>query len=352
VFRAGSTAATTTYVRAADAHARKRELFAATASAPDSLHRLGWLTRRIPTSVKRRVPVVRERDALRERLNDCQARLDRERADRLAIGGLRGTYVGDSRMLVATTWGGRLFVPSTDLSLMPELVAYGTYDVPFTAFVQRHIKPGDTVIDVGASVGLFTLLFAYQVWEHGHVIAYEANPPMVELLRDNVTMGWLSDRVEIVPKAAAATTGVLPFLAPSRYSMTGSLRPVEHLLSTEDRIDTIDTIEVEAEPLDVHVGHFERIDLVKIDVEGAEEQVLAGMEQLLASGAVRRVSFEVSREHIGDDWASFTERLRRKEVDGWAFSTISDSGEPEPIALEDVFERGRFSQVLMHRGTE
>jgi hypothetical protein len=51
----------------------------------------------------------------------------------------------------------------------------------------------------------------------------------------------------------------------------------------------------------VHVGRFERIDLVKIDVEGAEDQGLAGMTQLLASGAVRRVSFEVSRDHIGDD---------------------------------------------------
>jgi FkbM family methyltransferase len=129
---------------------------------------------------------------------------------------------------------------------MPELVASGTYDVPFTVFVQRHIRPGDTVIDVGAQRWAFTLLFAYQVWEHGHVIAYEASPAMLKLLRENVTRSWLSDRVEIVPKAAAATTGVLPFLAPSRYSMTGSLRPVEHLLSTDDRIDTIERMEVEA----------------------------------------------------------------------------------------------------------
>jgi hypothetical protein len=89
--------------------------------------------------------------------------------------------------------------------------------------------------------------------------------------------------------------------------------------------------------------------LVKVDVEGAENQVLVGMEQLLASGVVKRVSFEISRAHMGDDWENLTERLKRFEHDGWMFSTISEAGEPEPIALTDVFERGRFSQILMQR---
>lgn len=282
-------------------------------------------------------------------MRELEAALDQDRSAQSGATGLHGTYVGGNRMLISTTWGGRLLVPADDISLMPELVANGTYDAPFTSFVQRNIKPGDTVIDVGAHVGLFTLLLAYSVWDTGRVIAYEPCPRMLELLRDNVGMGWLDDRVEIVAKAAAATSGSLSFLAPTRYTMTGSLRPVEHLLTTQDRVDTVDRIEVEAEPIDVHVGRFEQIDLIKIDVEGAENQVFTGMEQLLASGVVRRVSFELAREHMGDEWTPFTERLRGLEADGWTFSTISDTGEPQPIALRTVFERGRFSHVLMQR---
>ena len=52
---------------------------------------------------------------------------------------------------------------------------------------------------------------------------------------------------------------------------------------------------------------------------------------------------------MGDEWTPFTERLRGLEADGWTFSTISDTGEPQPIALPTVFERGRFSHVLMQR---
>jgi FkbM family methyltransferase len=309
-----------------------------------------WLTKRVPTSVKRRVPIVRERDALRAHVGELQARLDSGGPPRVpAAGGVHGTYAGNGRMLICTTWGGRLLVPSDDLSLMPELVAYGTYDKPFTAFVQRHIKPGDTVIDAGAHVGLFTLLLGYQVWEHGRVIAYEPNPRTAEFLRDNVTLSWLSDRVEIVPKAAGATSGSVPFLAAGRFTMSSSLRPVEHLLSSEDRIERLDTIQVETEPLDVHVGRFTRIDLVKIDVEGAEDQVFAGMEGLLASGVVKRVTFEVSRDLMGDEWEPFNDRLRRLEADGWGFFTISEAGLPEPLSLTGMHERGRFAQVLMQR---
>jgi FkbM family methyltransferase len=261
--------------------------------------------------------------------------------------GLHGTYVGAERVLIAPVWGGRMHAVSGDLGLTPELVAHGTYDVPFTAFVQRHIKPGDTVFDVGANIGLFTLLLGYQVWEHGKVVAYEANPKILPVLRDNVAMNWFSDRVEVVPKAAAAEVGTLPFLVPQRFSTCGSLKPIEEILVTDDRRDEIERVEVEAEPLDVHLGRFERIDLIKIDVEGAENGVFAGMEKLLASGTVRRVSFEIAREHLGEELDELGERLRRYRADGWTFATISMEGEPELADLDELLQRQQVSQVLM-----
>jgi FkbM family methyltransferase len=264
---------------------------------------------------------------------------------------LHGTYVGNNRVLVRMVWGGRLLVPGDDLSHLPELVADGVYDVPFTTFLQREIKPGDTVVDVGANIGIFTILAGYQVWEMGRVISYEANPANVAVLRDNVSLNWLSDRIEVVPRAAGAEAGTLPFLAPQRFGGSGSLQPVEHLLVTDDRRDTVERLDVEVEPLDDRIAGLERIDLVKIDVEGGEEQVFAGMEGTLASGAVRRVCFELAREWLGDDWAPFTGRLRGLAAAGWAFATIPASGIPEPTPLEALLERGHVSQVLMARAT-
>jgi FkbM family methyltransferase len=316
------------------------------------------LTRRLPDSIKHLAPVVRERDVLRAKVLELREQLNAER-DRPPAPApvpsspaprVHGTYVGGGRVLVGPKFGGRLLLPSDDLTLMPELVTEGVYDVPFTAYVQRHVKPGDTVIDVGANVGLFTLLLGFEVWEYGRVLAYEANPRIVELLRDNVSMNWLNDRVEIIPKAAAATHGELEFIAPQRFSVTGSLQPVEHLLVSDDRVDTLERITVPAEPLDVHAGRFERIALIKIDVEGAEEQVFAGMTGLLEAGVVEHVSFEVADEYMGADWGPFAARLRDLHARGWSFATIASDGSPEPIEVDAVIAKGRFSQVLMSTG--
>jgi len=267
--------------------------------------------------------------------------------------GLHGTYVGGGRVLVATTWGGRLLVPADDLSLMPELVARGTYDLPFTAFVQRHLRPGDLAIDVGAHVGLFTLLMAYQVWEHGRVIAYEPNPRLLELLRDNVAMNWLDDRVEIVPRAVAATESSVELRAPRRFQMLGTIQSlIDDVPPSRHRRDTVDTIEVRTEPLDARMGRVERIDLIKVDVEGAEEQVFAGMSELLRAGVVRRVCFELIKPSLGADWDRFARRLKGLEAEGWRFATLTDAGVAESAELDVLLDRGWWSQVLMLHADE
>jgi FkbM family methyltransferase len=262
---------------------------------------------------------------------------------------LHGTYVGHGRMLVGTTWGGRLLVPSDDLALMPDLVAHGIYDVPFTRFVQQQIEPGDVVFDVGANIGVFTVLLAYRVGESGRVVAYEPNPRTLEVLRDNVSFNWLGDRVEIVPKAAGASNASAAFLAPRRFSGSASLQPIGDLLVSDDRRDTVDVLEVETVSLDSRAGHFEGIALIKVDVEGGEEKVFAGMEQLLAAGVVERICFELSRALLGSDWEAFSRRLRGYAADGWTFALLPDSGLPEPTPLSVVLERPVISQVLMTR---
>ena len=75
------------------------------------------------------------------------------------------------------------------------------------------VRRGVTVLDVGANVGAYTLIFATWVGETGRVIAFEPAPDTCEGLRTHVTMNGFDDRVTIVEAAAAATVGEarLPF---------------------------------------------------------------------------------------------------------------------------------------------
>jgi hypothetical protein len=71
------------------------------------------------------------------------------------------------------------------------------------------------------------------------VIAYEANPEDVAILRDNVAMNWLDDRVEIVPHAAAAGVGGAQLRVPQRFRMLSTIHAADELLVSGYRTDTL-----------------------------------------------------------------------------------------------------------------
>lgn len=261
-----------------------------------------------------------------------------------------GTYVGNGRVLVATTFGAKLLVSSDDLSLMPDLVTLGGYDEPFTNLTKRTLSAGQVAIDVGANVGLFTMLMAWQVGPTGQVLSYEAEPRNVALLRDNVAMNYAS-WVDIYPQAAGAKAGKATFFRTSRFHGNSSL--MEHGADYAEHfrhLDEIEPIDVDVVALDEQIGRFEQIDLVKIDVEGAELQVLQGMRQLLSAGVVARMSVEVTRDRMEEAaWDALVDELRGLRERGWQFSTVEGDGATTPLPFATLVDRGVFSQVVLDR---
>lgn len=263
---------------------------------------------------------------------------------------MHGTYVGHGRVLIATTFGAKLLASSDDLSLMPELVVAGGYDEPFTNLVRRTLSSGHVAIDVGANIGLFTMLMAWQVGPSGSVLSYECEPRNVALLRETVAMNYAT-WVELHDTAVGAAAGTATFYRTSRFQGNASL--VEHDADYRDRfggVDTVEPIEVEVVPLDDQLGRFEQIDLIKIDVEGAENEVLAGMRQLLKSRTVTRISMEISRDRADEAaWDALTAQLAELHADGWQYSTIARDGSTSPLSLDTLIDIGHFSQVLLDR---
>ena len=233
---------------------------------------------------------------------------------------LHGTYVGNNRVLIRLVGGGRLLVSSDDLSLMPELVTDGEYDAAFTAFLRTTLDPDAVFVDVGANVGLFTVVGALTASGGGRVIAYEPVPQLVELLRANVQLNWLTDRVTIRDVAVAERRGRRPFMFDARLQGLGGLV-----------LDSTANALVDAVALDDDLGYLDRIDLIKIDVEGGEPAVLAGMDRLVRSGRVRQVSCEVrhdvfERRGLGSEWPALVRSFADLASRGWSFSTIEPDG--------------------------
>jgi FkbM family methyltransferase len=140
-------------------------------------------------------------------------------------------------------------------------------------WLSKELRQGMTVVDVGANVGSYTLLIAEKVGREGRVIALEADPDTAAILSKNMEVNGLT-WVEVVQGAAYKTCGEIRLgraLASTGYSGLYYEKAVEWIQVPALTLDSL------AERLALG-----RIDLVKIDVEGAEIDVLEGMKGLLS----------------------------------------------------------------------
>lgn len=149
-------------------------------------------------------------------------------------------------------------------------------------FADHAIQPGDTVWDVGANLGVFGFAAAHRAGPAGRVLAIEADPWLVDLMRRsarNPRPGAAS--VEVLCIAAADQCAVQSFETPE-WTRSGS-----HLASSEGASETLVGRSIESHPvvsitLDWLAQRRPAPAVLKLDVEGSELAVLQGAEQLLA----------------------------------------------------------------------
>lgn len=160
---------------------------------------------------------------------------------------------------------------------------YGIPDWPSMQFLRRYLRPGDLCADIGANVGIYSLLMARHAGA-GHVHAFECLPGNIPKLRANLALNGL-DGVAVHAVALADRDGLVT-LNSSDHDATASISP----LPTEP-CDVTGT-SVQARRFD-GFSWPGRFAYIKIDVEGAEQLVLSGSDQLLRSRAPMVWSFEL-----------------------------------------------------------
>jgi inositol phosphorylceramide mannosyltransferase catalytic subunit len=256
---------------------------------------------------------------------------------------LHGIPWGPGEVLVQTTSGTRLLCPTEDISLVPELALTGTYDRPFIDLIERRLRAGMTFVDVGANVGLFTILAASRVGPGGRVFAYECNPELIGFLRRNVSMNWSEGIVELIPKAAHRDDEERSFRVPRDLKGLGSLTRFD------DRdADTEELLEfpVSCERLDVGLKEAPYIDLLKIDVEGGEAAVLDGTSELLDEGRIGMIAIEYREGVLREELREEMEKHLTSLVEDRAV-TFHVPGDPRSIPLDEVLTVFEYTQLLI-----
>lgn len=165
--------------------------------------------------------------------------------------------------------GQKMFLDDKDSM---NLRANGIFEEFETELVQREIKRGDVVLDLGANIGYYTLMFARLVGSEGKVYAFEPDPTNFALLRKNVRANGYTN-VELAQKAVSNTNGKLKlYLSEENWG--------DHRIY--DSHDGRKFVEVESVRLDDYFqGYQGEINFIKMDIQGAEGGAVLGMVDLL-----------------------------------------------------------------------
>ena len=237
---------------------------------------------------------------------------------------------------------GPLLLHAHDTVMTPIIAATKAWEAAEGAWLRGVLRRGQTVVDVGANVGYFTLLAARAVGPTGSVVAVEPEHANVRLLRANV---WLNrcDNVRIVPAAAAAGRGLL---ALRRSASNAGDHQVHAVAGEADAL-------VAAVALDDVLGEA-AVDVVKIDTQGADHLVVQGLTRTLRARPTAQVLVEFWLDGMDERGIDAAEVLAGYRALGRAIAVLDDEGIASPAGDEAVLEAaratpGRFLNLVLGR---
>jgi len=155
--------------------------------------------------------------------------------------------------------------------------ANGVYEEAVERMLSLHLRPGSVFYDVGAHIGIMSLVAARLVGTHGTVFAFEADPANALRMEEHVRRNGF-EQIHIQSCAVWSFGGRLRF---ERASAQSSLN--QGTVATEQPESTVGLLDVEAITIDDFARSHAPPDLIKIDVEGAEAAVLRGSERIFAT---------------------------------------------------------------------
>jgi FkbM family methyltransferase len=188
---------------------------------------------------------------------------------------------------------------------------------------KEAVAPGATVLDVGASFGLFSIAAARRAGPTGRVLALEPAARTAAALAAHLRLNGVAGRVEVVEAAAAERTGSATFWE-QETSFLSSLveaapREDEDRFAAPVRSRTVKTVALDDLGLEP--------DVVKVDVEGAEAAVLRGARALLRRRTAT-LFLEVHHELLERTGGSADEVFAELEAAGWSWERIEDRSPP------------------------
>jgi FkbM family methyltransferase len=211
------------------------------------------------------------------------------------------SYMGDATILCKVLTKYKMYVDATDMGIAPHLLMDGFWESWVTRLLGNIVQPGHVCLDVGANFGYFSILMSELSGPGGRTIAFEPNPRVASLLKSTAFVN--GNKFEVAQVAVADKSGEAVFSVNDKELGGGTIQKNEPQANRSQY--TVPTISID--DLVSNKG-LKKVDIMKIDVEGAEPLVFAGMEKTIAANPGIRMIVEYSPS-IYANARQFTESL-------------------------------------------
>ena len=239
----------------------------------------------------------------------------------------RAQYLGQETVLCRVLGKYLMYADAQETGITPHLCMDGYWESWITVTLARTVRPGWHCLDVGANHGYYTLIMADGVGQRGRVAPVEPTPRLAELLRQTLDVNGFPD-VAVVEKAASRTDGdTLRLVVPAHRSMNARLSEVA---GPTDAVFDVETVTIDALTRD-----WPRVDLIKIDVEGAEEHVWHGMQRTIEQNPGLVVILELNVDRY-EDPRNFLEAI---ELAGFTLRYIDFDAEVKDVTIDQLLRR-------------
>jgi FkbM family methyltransferase len=195
-------------------------------------------------------------------------------------------------LTMVRTMVGYVVVASNDHALIASLVESGELEPGTRQVIERTLRPGDVFVDVGANIGLHTIAAGRKVGPEGRVLAFEPFAPTVALLERSIWMNDLTEVTRVFPVGLSSQAG--------KHDLFLGGTSGHHSLFPLDGFEgaSRDKVTITTTTLDEAVGPGARVDLIKIDAEGAELDVLEGARHVLKDNPDAALIVELGTSHL------------------------------------------------------
>jgi FkbM family methyltransferase len=223
--------------------------------------------------------------------------------------------------------GNMMYADSKDEGVLPLLQAGGIYEEYETGLFKSLLGPG-----IGANIGHYSLIAARMVGDTGHVYSFEPDPHNYDLLTRNIGLNDFTN-VTALNMAVSNMKGSMTLYL-DKYNLGG------HSMSSENVLIAAGEVEVETVTLDdfFYDGRDGRVDVIKMDTQGAEGFIVEGAERLLEENdpVILMELWPFGLRNAGYDPATLVVNLERL---GYHFKVIDKSGEEARVVeAPDVIE--------------